>query len=153
MKFDIIYGNPPYNRSIDIKILKEITPLAKELVIIHPSTWLIDLKMKKKLFNDYREQVNGNLKSVEMFNGNPVFGIGLSVPVVITHIDNGYQGTCSCTYFGNHFTVESIYDITKFGKEWFTIVKPFMENMKNWVEKNSSTWDNRILAKDLDPNE
>ena len=50
--FDLIMSNPPYNRNIDIKILNEVVDLADELVIVHPSTWAIDLKGKSKLYND-----------------------------------------------------------------------------------------------------
>ena len=48
MKFDLVFSNPPYNKNIDIKILNEIIDIADEFVVVHPSTWLIDLKEKKK---------------------------------------------------------------------------------------------------------
>ena len=44
MKFDLVFSNPPYNSNIDIKILNEIIDVADEFVIVHPSTWLIDIK-------------------------------------------------------------------------------------------------------------
>ena len=141
IKFDVVLSNPPYNKNVDIKILKEIVPLAKELVVVHPSTWLIDRKMKTKLYNDFRDQINGKLKSSEMFNGNKIFNIDIFLPITITHIDNDYNGSCDVNYFNNKFTVNDIYDITKFGNEWFTIVKPFINKIKTYITSNGSVWD------------
>ncbi len=149
-KFDVIFSNPPYNASIDIKILKEVTPLAKELVIVHPSTWLIDRKMKKSLFNAYREQINGNIRSVEMFNGNTIFNIGLFVPTVITHIDNNFNGDCDVKYFNDEYTVNTVFDITKYSSSWNTIVEPFKNSITQWIETNSSVWSNITDAKNID---
>ena len=129
--FDVVLSNPPYNKNVDIKILKEIVPLSKELVIVHPSTWLIDIKRKSKLYNDFRDKINGKLKSVEMFNGNKIFNIELFVPITITHIDNEHNGKCNINYLEDNFTVNNIYDITKFGYDWFTIIKPFMNKVKD----------------------
>lgn len=127
MKFDLVFSNPPYNGSFDIKILKEVQPICNEMVIVHPSTWCIDLKGKSKLFNEFRTQIDGKVKSVEMFNGNPIFDIGLFVPTMITHLKNDHNGMCNVKFFEEEFKVKSIFDVTKFGEEWFTIVKPFMD--------------------------
>ena len=55
MKFDVVFSNPPYNSNIDIKILNEIIDIADEFVVVHPSTWLIDIKDKSKLYQDFFE--------------------------------------------------------------------------------------------------
>ncbi len=128
-KFDVIFSNPPYNANIDIKILKEVTPLAKELVIVHPSTWLIDMLGKSKLYNDFCSQVDGTLKSVELFNGNPIFNIQLFVPTMITHIDNSYNGVCDVDIFNDKFTSDNISNITKFGSQYGMMVKPFISKI------------------------
>lgn len=140
MKFDLAFSNPPYNRSIDIKILKEVQPICDEMVIVHPSTWCIDLKGKTNLFNDFRTQINGKVKSVELFNGNPIFNIGLNVPTMITHIKGTHKGICDVKFFEEEFKVKSIFDVTKFGAEWFTIVKPFKETIEKWISTNSDVW-------------
>lgn len=133
--FEVIFSNPPYNRNIDLKILKEVFPLAKELVIVHPGNWILDRKNKAKLYVELKNTIGSTLKSAEFFNGNPVFGIALFVPCVITHINKTYRGNCSVKYFEDEFTA-GIGDITKFGKAWLPIVKPFMEKMVSAVASN-----------------
>ena len=133
MKFDLVVSNPPYNGNIDIKILRDIIHISDEWVVIHPSTWLIDNKNKFKLYNTFRDQVNGHVRSSEMFNGNRIFGISLSVPITITHIDMTYDGDISVNYFRDEFSVSDIYDVTKFGSAWFDIVKPFIQSV--WGEE------------------
>mgnify|MGYP003350786463 CR=1 FL=1 len=56
MKFDLVFSNPPYTNNVDIKILNEIVDVADEFIIVHPSTWVLDLKGKSKLFNDFKKR-------------------------------------------------------------------------------------------------
>lgn len=149
-KFDLVFSNPPYNGNVDLKILKELVPLAKEIVVVHPSTWLIDRKMKSKLYNDFRDLINGKLKSAELFNGNPVFNIGLFVPVVITHINNDYSGNCEVKYFAEEYVAHDVYEVSKFGVELRTIVEPFMGKVKEAINLTSSMWSNRISRNNID---
>jgi hypothetical protein len=144
-KFDLCFSNPPYNSNVDLKIIRELEPICDEMVIVHPSTWAIDLKGKKKLYNDFKAQIEGKVKSVEMFNGNPIFGIGLFVPCMITHIDKGSSGDIEVKYFDDMFYEEDLYGVTKFGNEWTTIVKPFFEKIKDYVAKNGSIWDHNTF--------
>ena len=143
MKFDLVFSNPPYNGNIDLKILQQLKPIAKEMIVVHPSTWLIDLKGKNKLYNDFKNDLK--LKSVEMFNGNPVFGIGLNVPCSITHIDNTHKGkNINVKMFNDEYKVTSIDDITKYGKDWTYTVKPFMQTIKSYIDLNGNVWNNKI---------
>lgn len=144
-RFDLCFSNPPYNSNVDLRILSALEPLCEEMVVVHPSTWAIDLKGKSKLYNNFKKQIEGQVKSVEFFNGNPVFGIGLFVPCVITHIDKNHVGDISVNYFGDEFTVETLDDVTKFGNNWLTIVKPFFENMKRYCSQNGSVWDKNVF--------
>ena len=125
MKFDLVFSNPPYNKNVDIKILNEILDIADEFVIVHPSTWLIDLKDKTPLYKTFKSKIDGFLSSIELFNGNPVFNIQIFMPCVITHINKKFNGKTFVNNFNETYETESIYDITKFGKEWETLVKPF----------------------------
>jgi 16S rRNA G966 N2-methylase RsmD len=75
MKFDLVFSNPPYNGSIDIKILNEIIEISDEFVIVHPSTWILDIKGKTKLFTNFVTKINRKVESFEFFNGNPIFNI------------------------------------------------------------------------------
>lgn len=143
-KFEFTVTNPPFNRNIDLKIVSALEPLCEEMVIVHPSTWVLDLKGKSKLYGRFKDQLEGKVKSVELFNGNPVFWIGLFVPCVITHIGEN-SGKIEVDYFGDKFSVDSLDEVTKFGSNWHAIVKPFYEKMKNYCSENGSVWDENVF--------
>ena len=143
MKFDLVFSNPPYNGNIDIKILNEIIDVSDEFVVVHPSTWILDLKDKSKLYKDFKNKISGNVKSLEFFNGNSVFNIGLFVPCMISHI--GLSQKISIDFFGEKYDVETLNNVTKFGINWETLVKPFYNQIDNYIKSNNgSVWDKRI---------
>lgn len=153
-KFDLVLTNPPYNNGLDLKILNEVVDIADEIVCVHPATWLLDLKGKKKTYTVFKDKIKNQCKSFEMFNGNPVFRnsqnkpIALFVPCVITHIDKNHKGQIDVNYFNERYSVSSIDEITKFGKAWNNVVKPFYEKIKYYVDdKNGygNVWEKRIL--------
>ena len=144
-QFDLCFSNPPYNANVDLKIIRALEPICDEMVVVHPSTWLIDLKGKSKRYNSFKSQLEGKVKSVELFNGNPVFNIGLFVPCVITHINGDNGGEVEVNNFGEKFVVSSLDDVTKFGKDWETIVKPFFEQMKKYCSENGSILDHNVF--------
>lgn len=146
MKFDVVVGNPPYKKGIDLKFLDMfITQLeAKYIVIVHPSTYLIDTKDNDR-YNKIKKLLASRLRSVDLFNGNPVFGVGLFVPCVIINYDRDYNGTCAVEYFDQKFDSD-VWNITKFGKEWFDIVKPFMDKIGKVCANDNDVW-SRCLHK------
>ena len=146
MKFDVVFSNPPYNGNIDIKILKEIIDIADEFVVVHPSTWLIDRQGLSPLYNKFKNILDGKLKSVDFFNGNPIFNIGLFTPCVITHIDCKINTQTQVNYFGEMFQ-SNIYDISIFGSKYNSLIKPFTEKMKqNITLKTSFSDDKKYLV-------
>lgn len=147
-EFDLAFSNPPYNNGVDLKILTAVEPLCKEMVVVHPSTWLLDLKYLKDLYINFKARIRNKLKSVEFFNGNPIFKIGLFVPCVITHISNTHNGNINVNYFGTDYKVDDIKNITKFGENWQTIVKPFMELIQEYTSKNGNVWQHNKLEID-----
>jgi len=143
--FDLTFSNPPYVSGLDLKIMQIINEITDEMVIVHPSTWLIDLKGKSKLFNDTKTMFDGKIKSVTLFNGNPIFGIGLFVPCSITHIDNNKsEDPITVNHFGQKFSADGVDNLTKFGSEWKTIVEPFMLKVKEYVNKHCNVWAKHI---------
>jgi hypothetical protein len=146
-KFDVVFSNPPYNDNVHLKILSNLISsmenqsIAKEFVIVHPANWLIDLKGKENLFINFKSLISNKLKSVKMFNGNLVFDIGLFYPCVITHIKNNVSGEIEVEYFGDKYTVNNINDITKYGKDWDSIVSKFYYKIKSYVKEHGSVWD------------
>lgn len=89
-KFDIVIANPPYGsgtKKLDIKFLDKAVEICKgEVVFVHPSSQYVDGKGQNQLYKNINEKIGDNLKSVTLFNGNGLFGIGLYVPCAITHI-------------------------------------------------------------------
>lgn len=148
--YDVVFSNPPFTANLDLKILKEIFHISKEWVVVHPSTWLIDLKHIYKLYMDYRKEIQGHLKSVRAFNGNPVFNIQLFVPCVICHIDFNKKHITNVDYFGDVFQEEDIFEITKFGSKWRSLVRPFFYELKEYIAKNGSLWDLRVPYDEVD---
>ena len=138
MKFDLVFSNPPYNQSVDIRILQEIVPIANEIVIVHPATWLLNIKGKNSLFENFRETINSHTKSLELFNGNPVFNIDIFVPCVITHIDQKHNGLRSVKDLTEHYSVDLVTDVSLFGSKWVGLVKPFKAKLESYVRQNKS---------------
>jgi len=88
MKFNLIISNPPYNKNIDLKILKSIYNLGNKICFIHPTGWLFDNKYKYKLYNETRKLVEPHLAyHEEIEKGNLVFKIMLFAKLSINLFD------------------------------------------------------------------
>jgi hypothetical protein len=148
-KFDILVGNPPYNSGVDLKFLTlAIEKLdVKHLLYVHPSTYLITRKDTAR-YSDVKNLLNNKLKTAKIFNGNPVFNISLFLPCVIIDYDRDYSGKCSVEYFEDKFKAD-VYNITKFGKEWETIVKSFMTLMEAECADEDNVRDKRMQRGDV----
>lgn len=150
-KFDVCLSNPPYNDVVDLKIIDALLgnasieqSIAREFIIVHPSTWLIDLKGKLPIFDSLKNRLAKKIKSVKLFNGNLVFDINLFVPALITHIDLSHNSDqTNVLFFNDKFIVNNVNDITKFGSEWIPLVKPFMKVIKTAITNKSDIWNNR----------
>ena len=144
--FDLCFSNPSYKRGMDLKIINSILDICEEIVVVHPSTWLLDIKNIFAPYTKFKAKISGRLKCAELFNGNPVFGVGLFVPCVITHIIKNHKGSINVNYFGNTYTELSIDDITKFGPAWKPIVEPFFIKIKNYIQTSpdGSIWSHNI---------
>lgn len=149
---ELLIGNPPYNGGLDLKILLAMNEakLLRRVVCVHPSTWLVDVKTQlgprtgNHLFRKFQDMVGPHLKSVHLFNGNPVFGIGLFVPCVVTDMDMGWtrqQGTSikvKDVGQDEYREVFGLEDITLHGKDWDPTVKEFMGRVQKLCAKNGS---------------
>ena len=146
MKFDVVFSNPPYNGNIDIKILNEIIDIADEFVVVHPSTWLIDIKNRNHTFNKFKKTTKSIIKSVDLFNGNDIFGIQLEVPCAIIHYNRQLNNNKITLFDGKKMTqITDADDITKFGSYWTDLIKPFYLELTKYNQLNSNLWSNRIL--------
>jgi len=135
-KFDIIVANPPYSKFLHLKFLMKAYDLATEDVLfVHPSSSYIDTKGKLKLYKTVNDKIEKNLKSISLFNGNPIFNIGLFKPCSVTHIDKSYEEPgfiLDNKLTGISEMVPSINRVTIFGnrKEFWSIYEKVM-NYKN----------------------
>lgn len=150
MNFDLVFSNPPYNKTLDLKIMNEVWDCADEFVVIHPSTWLLDIKGSFGLYNTFRSKIENKVQSFQMFNGCNEFGIVVNTPIVISHLNKKYQGEVHVDYFHESFNVSSVYDVTKFGSKFKTLVEPMMKMAQDYITKHGSIWSNRVSAEDTD---
>jgi len=137
MKFDLVFSNPPYTNNVDIKILNEVMHISDEFVIVHPSTWVIDMKNKSKLFNEFKKQNHKRVKSLEFFNGNPIFEIALYVPVVISHFKS-FSNDIDISYFDENYICDDIQKVSKYGDK-LNLIENFINDIskvKNYVSQN-----------------
>ena len=99
-RFDFILYNPPYNKSLHIDFFNKGLDLLSDtgkMVIIEPSTWLIELRQniaekkssQMKKYIALKERIKGHVSKVIIENYNTLFGTGNDVPFSITYIDNG----------------------------------------------------------------
>jgi len=151
---DITLTNPPYNKSLDLKILLalEEKKLLKKVICVHPATWLVDNKGTKTLFKDFRNTFDRHTSSLEVFNGNPVFDIKLFVPCVITQMDlNALYKTKSVSWFGeNGWAVTSFDDVTMHGRNWDPLVKEFHTRVSAYCLKYGTVKDHLINISAVD---
>lgn len=115
-KFDIIVGNPPFSDMLDLDFISKYYDISDLILIVHPSTWLIDEKNKQKKFIKIKNKIGKSLQKVTLFNGNGIFGISLFVPCSITYINKNNKSKIELIdYIANISTnYNDIYDINKY---------------------------------------
>lgn len=143
LHFDLCFSNPPYGDQQDphrdVNILSAIIPICEELVLIHPSLWVLDIKSKEPTNPNQilRNHISNKIKSLEFRNAYHLFGIKLSLPCVITHVVPTPQNFIDVTYLnGYNQKVPTIDDITVFQDKWIPIVKPFKIKIENYIKHN-----------------
>lgn len=139
-KYKYGISNPPFSEAVEILCELMSHQVCEQYVFVYPSTHLINISKSNKLKDMYR----GHLVSATFFNGNSAFdlkaGHGIAVPCVYVHVDTtSVHDTTSVDFFGDKFTVSNLDDITKFGKEWLPIVKPFYTKIKSLCQKDNVT--------------
>ena len=159
--------NPPYKKSLHLDFfemgLELINKFNGKMVIIEPSTWLINVRKngKTKRYNEIKERIQGHIESVVIENLNKEFNTMLFTPFSITTIDMSKTfDSINYTCCGETKNIKSIYDCNLVGEYntiWsiFNKVMSFGDMMKAHIDKtkNLKEGENVYFAKysDLAP--
>ena len=136
-KFDIVFSNPPYNDNLDLKILEPLFDVSKNIIFVHPSSFLLDNKNIKPLFVRIKNTLF--LKECVLFWGNELFNIGLFVPICISHWTNTINNNVIVNdkaFLKKQYVVNNINDISIHGD--LSIIKNTIDNIKTYIDKNGS---------------
>jgi hypothetical protein len=132
--------NPPYNGNLDLQFFEEAKKVADRIIGVHPAISTISRKDTKR-FVEHKKLFDGHVKSIKLFNGNPVFGIGLFYPCEVIDIDMSKTfKEIEVTYAMNKddapevHTFKSLFDVTKWGNipAYYSLEK----KMLAWCEAN-----------------
>lgn len=140
MKFDLVIGNPPYTRGLDIDIHKSFSEVSKRIVFVHPSTYLIS--HKRSSFQKQMKRIDvSKFDSVHLLWGNALFNIQLYVPIVVSRWDTSKtdkivlvqdDAYTHCTYTANYDEVHH------YGKDYPRFLKWVNEKVMPMVKANGS---------------
>jgi len=160
-KFDFIIQNPPYCGALHLDFFNKGLDLLSntgKMVIIEPSTWLINLNpnseyntgKRKNLTPQIKKLIEGHVSKVIIENYNTLFGTGNDVPFSITYIDKSKQykkieySNCGikkyvnslydCNLIGNIETIKSIFEKIKIYDK--LINHRFIPNKSEKIEGN-----------------
>ena len=155
--WDLGLSNSPYTRGLDLKILRALkhANICTEYVWVHPPTWLFDQKNIFPLYVSFKEEIKDALRGVKLFNGCSTFKCeGLNL-CVITHLHTGHNGAKIQVEYAKELGEEGFYadqigDITKFGKAWLDIVKPFFTKIEGIIRKQGNIWSHNTRHIDAD---
>jgi len=94
-KFDVVVGNPPYQRNLHLKFLELSNDLIKDsglIIWIHPARWIQDplgIKKKNSDFNNYKDLPFIDFKIITANEGRKLFNIGITTDLVISSLQKG----------------------------------------------------------------
>lgn len=132
-KFDVVFSNPPYTDSLDLKLLNNLIEegIADKIIAVHPASFIFSKKLR-----NYIKQ-NDKLENACLFWGNDIFNIKLFVPVCIS-VWNINKETDTITIADNAFnneiyTVKSLEECTFHGTHYPT---KFVEFIQNYMLKH-----------------
>ena len=146
-KFDFIIQNPPYNKSLHLDFFNKGLDLLSDtgkMVIIEPSTWLIELRQnitekkssQMKKYISLKERIKGHVSKVVIENFNIEFRTDNYMPFAITYIDNSKEyKQIEYLNFGIDKYVNSLYDCNLVGN--IETIKSIFEKIKNYDVVNN----------------
>jgi hypothetical protein len=86
-KFDVVVGNPPYQRGLHMKFLEMSYDMSNQYVLfIQPAIWLLSDDQYAK-HSEIKNKLKNDIIEIDLINGNPLFGVALVVPLSIVYLD------------------------------------------------------------------
>ena len=119
MKIEYIYGNPPYEKDLHLKILNFCFKKADETVFLHPARWIQSLTSPKEL-----RHFDGYIKEIQLVRENTKVlfcGMDISGDLVISTLKEN---------------TKKVNEINKFTMRSFDFDPVVMESVYNKVIKN-----------------
>jgi len=118
MKFDLIVGNPPYYRSLHLKILEYLLPFGKEIVWISPVRWLQDPLAKYKKNSDllkYRDTILTRTKGIEVVSATDAISMfdsaRFTMNLAIYHLTESNKDTFDISsVYNNEWIIDHVVD-------------------------------------------
>ena len=142
MKFDIVLMNPPFSKDLHLYFLEKGYNMLSEtgkMVIIEPSTWLIELRQnitekkssQMKKYINLKERIKGYVSKVVIENFNIEFRTDNYMPFAITYIDISKKyKKIEYSNCGIRKYVNSLYDCNLIGD--IETIKSIFEKIKNY---------------------
>ena len=114
MKFDCIIMNPPYQRDLHLKILKEVQNhinLAGKIICLHPSKWIKRFDYWKNKWNMFKVE---NVEFIDEVTSRTIFSAEIGSQLSITLLSN--NGSTDYKKYSNYipWVKEKIIDVTPF---------------------------------------
>ena len=146
-KFDIVFSNPPYNNGLDIVILNYICKFSKNIIFLHPISWLLSNDITATKFNQYKKQKDNHfLKKLFIFKGNSILniklfgGLGISFFNTTQKFDNV---EVIDRYYTNSIYKTDIYNISIHGTN-IDMVKEFQNKLNFYIKNHGNLLTNNI---------
>ena len=140
-KFDVVILNPPFKGNLHLTFLKKSYNLSKQYIVcVHPATWILDERIPDKYVN-IKNLISKNIKELVIFNGNPLFKVGLFVPCVIELIDKLYNDEKIKVVDKINNKIYDCFNIININK-WGSL--NLYNSIKEKILKNEDTLDNYV---------
>jgi len=143
--FDLCFSNPPYGKQqpLHLQILKNILLISKEIVYVHPATWILSKKFNKhELFSTIQNKIESITESIEIIESSDVFDTGQQTLGSITHINkNKIIENIDVNYMNIFkYQVKNISEINTLGtnEDWNKYILPFKNILECFIRENSS---------------
>lgn len=153
-KFDYIIQNPPYSGTLHLDFFNKGLDLLSDtgkMVIIEPSTWLIELRQniaekkssQMKKYIALKDRIKGHISKVVIENFNKEFNITNTVPFSITYIDKSKTfANIEFIRFGEYNKVNLLYDCNLICKN--KLLKSIFNKFNNYDKVNNHITNKQI---------